>query len=148
MAIYIIMVDKSIFDAREQVKELLRNKGVDVNSATMEMVDMISSKLSSANLSENNLYSKCFDIAQNVVEEMKPKTDEILKDCNIINQVFQEYICNDNENTSSTPSKLSNQSVNDNVDNYNYLVKFSLNGITRMLHISCQMQLSVKITDV
>lgn len=98
--------EKNVNEAKEEVKEIFMKKGLGENNSMARMIDSISDKLSSVDLSKGNIIQNMFGIAQHVAQEMKGDLEnnpENFQDTlGAITEVFKEAI-NDGDNV---PSEL------------------------------------------
>ena len=63
--------ESNLNDAKSEVKDLLKKKGVSDDKSVNKMVDCITEKLAGTDLSSGNLFAKVIGIARQVTDEMK-----------------------------------------------------------------------------
>ena len=67
---------EDIVSANSGVKEIFNKKGLGENNAVTKMIDSISEKLASSDLSQGNIIQNMFSIAQSVADEMKADVEK------------------------------------------------------------------------
>ena len=63
--------EKNVNEARQEVKEIFMKKGLGADDSMGKMIDSISDKLTTIDLSKGNIIQNMFGIAQNVAQEMR-----------------------------------------------------------------------------
>ena len=102
--------EKNVNNAKNEIKNMFLNKGVDENSVVVKMIDSISNKLSSFDISKGNVTQNIMGIAGSVAQEIRqdletnPEQIQITFDC-ILN-VFQDIDSTDQNN--QVPSEIKN----------------------------------------
>ena len=86
--------EKSINEARQDVKEMLQNKGLVADDPMTKLVDSISDKLVGVDSSNKNIMQNFFGIAQNLANEMKQDLEnnpiKFQNSMDTISKIFQE----------------------------------------------------------
>ena len=104
--------EKDILEARDEIKSIFMNKGIDPNNPTSKMVDMITEKLCDINLEDGNLVQNMFSIAKEITDQMKGELsqsgDSVKNVMSIITDVFKESITNNPEASKSIPPEFRN----------------------------------------
>lgn len=105
------ITESNIHGAKDEVKELFAKKGLGNNTAMSKMIDSISEKLSTIDLSNGNIMQCMFGIAQNVAEELRGDMEndpEALQNTfGAITEVFQDAMSNSAANGDEIPAELS-----------------------------------------
>lgn len=100
-----------VSEASEEVKEMFKKKGLGENNSMTKMIDSITGKLTSIDLSKGNILQNMFGIAQNVAMEMRGEIennpDKFQGTLGAITEVFKEAIDNP-ESGNEVPSELKN----------------------------------------
>lgn len=104
--------DKNVNEAREEVKEIFIKKGLGQDNSMARMIDSISDKLTSVDLSGGNIIQSMFGIAQNVAQEMRgdmeSNPEKFQSTIGAITEVFQDAINNSTANGDEIPADLKN----------------------------------------
>lgn len=100
-----------VSEASQEVKQMFKKKGLGENNSMTKMIDSITGKLSSIDLSQGNIIQSMFNIAQNVAMEMKGDIEEnpekFQGTLGAITEVFKEAMDNP-ESGSEVPPELKN----------------------------------------
>lgn len=103
--------EKNVNDAKNEVKEIFMKKGIGKDKSMNRMIDSISEKLTSVDLSKGNILQNMFGIAQNVANELKNdlenNPDSLQNTLGAITEVFKEAM-NDSSNGAEVPAELKN----------------------------------------
>ena len=103
---------KKVSEAREEVKEIFKKKGLGVDNSMTKMIDLISDKLTNINSGNGNILQNMFGIAQSVAMEMKSDLEndpeKFQSTIGDITEVFQEAIDDSDKNGQAVPSELKN----------------------------------------
>lgn len=67
---------KNVNEASNEVKEMFQKKGLEANNPVMKMIDSISNKLLSSDLSSGNILENMYGIAQNIAQEMRTDPEQ------------------------------------------------------------------------
>lgn len=102
------MSEKNINEARNGVKNLLSEKGLSNDKTMDKIIESITNKIPTMDLSKGNIIKNMFEIAQNVSEEVKGDMDNVnIGDTlNKVMNIFHESINNDK--TNDIPLELKN----------------------------------------
>lgn len=97
-------------DARNEVKEIFAKKGIGMDNSMMSMIDSISEKLTSVDLTQGNIIESMFGIAQNVAQEMRGELEsnpeKFQSAFGAITEVFQEAMDESSNNGQEVPAEL------------------------------------------
>ncbi|AGD92330.1 hypothetical protein LBA_00412 [Megavirus lba] len=90
------ITNDKVNEATQEVKEIFSKKGLGQDNTMSRMIDSISSKLNSANLSGENAIQSIFGIAQNVANELRgdleQDPDSFKRTLGAVTEIFQETI--------------------------------------------------------
>jgi hypothetical protein len=104
--------ENNVNEARQEVKEIFIKKGLDQDNSMTKMIDSISNKLTSMDLSQGNIIQSMFSIAENVANEMKGdlenNPEKFQSTIGTITEVFQEAMNDTSKNGNEFPSELKN----------------------------------------
>lgn len=104
--------EQNVNEAKQEVKDIFVKKGLGQDNSMNRMIDSISDKLTSIDLSKGNIIQNMFGIAQNVAQEMKGDLEnnpEKFQDTiGAITEVFKEAMNDSSKNGDEIPSDLKN----------------------------------------
>ncbi|MEM0354156.1 MAG: hypothetical protein QXW79_01105 [Thermoplasmata archaeon] len=113
--------EKNVKEASNEVKEIFNRKGLGNNQTMFKMIDSISNKLSSIDLSQGNIVQNMFSIAQNVAQEMRgdlEKDPEKFRDTlGTITEIFKDVMNQDNHMDKMSEKNCSHNEFSQNNDN-------------------------------
>ncbi len=104
--------EDDVDEANQEVKEIFKRKGLDTNNSIMKMVDSISSRLKSKDLSQGNIIENMFEIAGQVTQEITADIqagdgpEKFQNTIGAITEVFQEAMDNTGETGEQIPSEI------------------------------------------
>lgn len=106
------ITDKNVNEAREEVKEIFIKKGLGEDNSMSKMIDSISDKLTSIDLSGGNIIQSMLGIAQNVAQEMsgdmQNNPEKFQSTIGAITEVFQDAMNESAENGNEMPDDIKN----------------------------------------
>ena len=104
--------EKNVNEAKAEVKEIFAKKGLNTDNAMTRMIDSISNKLTSIDLSQGNIIQSMFGIAQDVAQEMRPELEDdpekFQNTLGAITEVFQEAMDDSSKKGEEVPAELRN----------------------------------------
>lgn len=103
--------EKKVNDAKDEVKQIFKKKGISEENSMTKIIDSISEKLTDTNLSRGNLLENMISIARNVADEMKGSLEnnpqEFQSTLGAITDVIQDFM-NDSSEENTIPPELKN----------------------------------------
>ena len=102
--------EKNVNEARQEVKEIFMKKGLGADDSMGKMIDSISDKLTTIDLSKGNIIQNMFGIAQNVAQEMRGdlenNPENFQNTIGAITEVFQDAMEDSSKNGEDIPPEL------------------------------------------
>lgn len=125
------VTEKNVNEARQEVKDIFIKKGLGTDNSMSRMIDSISNKLTSIDLSKGNIIQNMLGIAQNVFQEMKGDLEndpaKFQSTLGTLTEVFQEALANDKDGQ-KVPPELKNM--------FNSILASGPGGISNLSNMS------------
>jgi hypothetical protein len=104
--------EKNVNEARQEVKDIFTKKGLGEYNSMSRMIDSISDKLTSADITKGNIIQNMFGIARNVAQEMRGdlenNPEKFQSTIGAITEVFQDAMDGSSKNGEEVSPELKN----------------------------------------